>query len=88
MQARLQSVKVPVGPIYDIAEALGSDQAMARGAVVTLDREDVAGGAVRLLGNPLKLSKTPVTYRRAPPRFGQDTEAVQQMLQRSAEDLP
>jgi len=33
-------------------------------------------GEVQLYGNPLKLSRTPVTYRAAPPEFGTDTQAV------------
>ena len=72
----LQSVKVPCGPIHDVAEALGSDQAKARGTVVDVERADVVEGHVRLLANPLKFSATPVRYDRAPPRFGQDTQAV------------
>lgn len=77
---RLQAVKVPCGPIHDVAEALGSDQAQARGTVVEVAREGVEGGLVRLLANPLKFSATPVRYDRPPPRFGEDTEAVLAML--------
>ncbi|MFK7744895.1 MAG: CaiB/BaiF CoA transferase family protein [Roseobacter sp.] len=74
--ARLQSVKVPVGPIHTVGEALHSDQARARQTVVEVPAADVIGGTVQLLANPLKLSRTPVKYRHAPPRFGQDTDAV------------
>ncbi|WP_299771305.1 CaiB/BaiF CoA-transferase family protein [uncultured Tateyamaria sp.] len=74
--AKIHAVKVPGGPIHDVAEALNSDQAEARGTVVQVDSSDVKDGHVRLLANPLKFSATPVTYRRPPPRFGQDTEAV------------
>ncbi|OAN80500.1 CoA-transferase [Sulfitobacter sp. EhC04] len=74
--ARLQEVGVPCGPINTITEALQSAQAVARGAVVALPRDDVAEGSVRLLANPLNMSATPVRYDRAPPRFGQDTEEV------------
>ena len=63
-----------------MAEALTSDQAQARGAVIEVPCDGVTDGHVRLLGNPLKLSATPVTYRHAPPSFGQDTDAVLQML--------
>jgi len=73
---RLNAVKVPVGPIHTVAEALGSDQAKARGAVVSVAHPDVTGGTVQLLGNPLKFSKTPVRIQRAPPRMGQDGDAV------------
>ena len=80
---RLHAVKVPVGPIHNVAEALASDQAQARGAVVAVPCDGVAEGHVRLLGNPLKLSATPVTYRHAPPICGQDTDAVLQMLRQA-----
>lgn len=76
MLARLHAVKVPCGPINTIAEALNSDQADARDTVVTLAQDGVAGGGVKLLGNPLNFSATPVRYDRAPPRFGQDTDEV------------
>ena len=74
--ARLRAVNVPCGPINTVGEALTSDQANARGAVVQIARDDVKGGALSLLGNPLKFSRTPVRYDRAPPRFGQDTAEV------------
>ena len=72
--ARLEARKVPVGPVNSIAAALGSDQAEARGAVVEMARG--ADPAVRLLGNPLHLSATPVRYDRPPPAFGEGTEAL------------
>ncbi|TMM51654.1 CaiB/BaiF CoA transferase family protein [Sulfitobacter sabulilitoris] len=73
---RLHAVKVPAGPINTVEQALTSDQAAARGAVLTMDTPDLAHGRLRLLANPLKLSRTPVRYRRPPPRFGQDTAQV------------
>ena len=72
----LEALKVPVGPVHTLPEALTSEQARARGAVIEVARDDVEGGRLRLLGNPLKFSKTPVTYRRPPPRFGEDTDDV------------
>jgi formyl-CoA transferase len=78
--SRLSEVKVPAGPIHTVSQALSTDQAHARGTVVAMTHEDTAQGAIRLLGNPLKFSKTPVTYRRPPPRFGQDTDQIEQMF--------
>jgi crotonobetainyl-CoA:carnitine CoA-transferase CaiB-like acyl-CoA transferase len=72
----LRAAKVPSGPIHTVAQALVSDQARARGAVQEVAAPSIAGGQVRLLGNPLKFSATPVQYLRAPPRFGQDTDEV------------
>jgi len=76
--SKLHAAKVPVGPIHTVKEALRSDQAQARGAVVNIPAEDTAGDSLSLLGNPLKFSRTPVQYRHAPPRFGQDTDSVLQ----------
>jgi formyl-CoA transferase len=74
--AGLEAAGVPVGPVNRVDQALTSDQAAARGLVVDVACAGVAGGHVRLLGNPLHLSQTPVTYRHAPPRFGQDTAKI------------
>ena len=74
--ARCHAVKVPAGPIHTVAEALGADQAKARETVIEMAAQDTAKGKVALLGNPLKLSRTPVQYRHAPPCFGQDTQKV------------
>lgn len=74
--ARCHAVKVPAGPIHTVEDALTSDQAQARGTVIDVPAEGTESGTVKLLGNPLKLSRTPVQYRYAPPRFGQDTEEV------------
>jgi crotonobetainyl-CoA:carnitine CoA-transferase CaiB-like acyl-CoA transferase len=72
----LEARKVPVGPINTVEQALRSDQAAARDTVISIAAEGVLGGSVQLLGNPLKLSRTPIQYRAAPPRFGQDTDEV------------
>ena len=77
---------MPAGPIHTVAEALHSDQAQARATVRAVERDDVEGGHVKLLANPLKFSRTPVQYRRPPPRFGQDTEAVLGMLAEQDDD--
>jgi formyl-CoA transferase len=80
----LEARKVPVGPVNTIEQALESDQAQARGMTITLPAPQTATGEVRLIGNPLKFSRTPVSYRTAPPATGADTEAV---LKRFRDDL-
>jgi crotonobetainyl-CoA:carnitine CoA-transferase CaiB-like acyl-CoA transferase len=77
----LESVTVPVGPVQTLDQVFGSDQVQARDMIAEIPREDVTNGSVKVIGNPLKLSKTPVTYRHAPPRFGQDTADVLARLQ-------
>ena len=71
--AGMEERGIPGGPIHTLSQAFHSDQAEARGTVVTMEHP-ASGSEVKLIGNPLKLSKTPVTYRRAPPACGADTE--------------
>jgi len=74
--AGLEAAGVPVGPVNRIDQALATDQVGARGMVVEVPCPAAQSGHVRLLGNPLKLSRTPVSYRRPPPRLGQDSAEV------------
>jgi len=67
---------VPVGPVQTLDQVFASDQVKARGMIAELPVGNTEKGHVRLVGNPLHLSASPVTYRRAPPRFGQDTAEV------------
>jgi formyl-CoA transferase len=80
----LEVRKVPVGPVNTIEQALESEQARARGMTATLPAPQTAKGEVRLIGNPLKFSRTPVSYRSAPPSTGADTKMV---LKRVEDDL-
>ncbi|SIS76388.1 formyl-CoA transferase [Roseivivax lentus] len=77
---RLAGETVPAGPIHNVAEALTSDQARARGAVVEMAHPECIKESVQLLGNPLKFSQTPVQYRTPPPRMGQDSAAALDLL--------
>ncbi|GGE89360.1 CoA transferase [Stappia taiwanensis] len=70
--AALEAAGVPCGPINDLAGVFADPQTQARGMRIALPHETARGGAVDLIGNPVKLSRTPVTYRHAPPRRGAD----------------
>ncbi len=71
--AELEALKVPVGPVQTLDQVFDTDQASAREMQISMKADP---GDVQLIGNPLNLSRTPVTYRTAPPVFGADTEAV------------
>lgn len=74
--AAMDRLGVPAGPILDLAEVFASPQVAARDMAVTLPHPVASSGDVALIGNPLKLSDTPVTYPKAPPLLGQDSRAV------------
>lgn len=67
---------VPAGPVNDLAQVFDSPQVAAREMQISLPHPVAGGGKVDLIGNPLKLSGTPVTYAKAPPMLGADTGAV------------
>ena len=71
----LEAAGVPCGPINTIEEVFAEPQAQARGLVVEQDREDL-GGKVLTVASPMRLSRTPVSYRAPPPALGADTAAV------------
>jgi formyl-CoA transferase len=75
---RLRSRNVPCGRVRSIAEALDDPQLKARDMIVVVQHRDL--GPVKTLGNPVKLSRTPYTIKRPPPRLGEHTEEVLRTL--------
>ena len=71
---RIHAVKVPVGAINNIAQALAEPQVQARDMLVPI--EHPMNPAFAMVGSPIKLSGSPVQYQRSPPVLGQDTDAV------------
>jgi len=71
---RLGTEGVWSSPVNDYAAAEQDPQVMASGLIVALRRPD--GGPLRVIGNPIKMSGTPPTYRTPPPAVGADTEAI------------
>jgi len=72
--AAMEAAKLPGGRINSVPEALTLPQVEARGLVHEIARED--GTPVRFLGYPAQFSRSPATYRAAPPRSAQDTRDV------------
>ena len=70
----------------DLAAVFAGPQVAARGLKVRMQLG--SGQDATLIGNPLKMSETPVTYQKAPPGLGQDTGAVlARLLGLEADDL-
>lgn len=70
----IAAVKVPVGAINNIEQAMNEPQIEARGLKVRMPhplRKDYV-----TIGCPLKFSDTPVVYTRVPPRLGEHTKEV------------
>jgi crotonobetainyl-CoA:carnitine CoA-transferase CaiB-like acyl-CoA transferase len=65
---------VPCAAVRSLDEVLTDPQVVAREMIEHVDHP--AAGALRLLGVPVKLSETPGTVRRPPPRLGEHTRPV------------
>ncbi|HSC65954.1 MAG TPA: CaiB/BaiF CoA-transferase family protein [Caldimonas sp.] len=72
--AELEAAKVPCGPINDLAEVFADPHVRER--AMTVEMAHPLAGSVRMVASPIKLAATPVSYRRAPPLLGADTDAV------------
>lgn len=72
--ASLEAAKVPCGAINDLGEVFADPHVRSRGMVVELPHPKTA--KLKLVASPIKLSGTPVQYRRPPPELGQHTNEV------------
>jgi crotonobetainyl-CoA:carnitine CoA-transferase CaiB-like acyl-CoA transferase len=70
----LEGAGVPCGPINDVAQVFADPQVQFRGLQV--DMPHPLGGTVPQVASPIRLSATPVEYRRAPPLLGEHTSEV------------
>ena len=71
------SGKLPVAPVYDVAEALDSPFVAEREGVAEFSYPD--GRMAKLLANPIRLSDAELP-RRAAPGLGADTDALLRSL--------
>ncbi len=73
--ADLLAAGVPAGPIRDYKQVLTSDpHVKARGMIASFQHP--VEGETQVLASPLKLHRTPVSVRSAPPLLGQHTDEV------------
>lgn len=70
----LAGAGVPCSPVNDIAQVFEDPQVRARG--MRIEMSHAAGVDVPLIASPIKMSKTPPSYRHAPPVCGQHTDEV------------
>lgn len=70
----IYAAKVPVGVINNLEQAFNEPQVIAREMLVEMkhpQREKLT-----VVGSPIKLSRTPVEYRNAPPLLGEHTQTI------------
>ena len=71
---KLEALKIGCGPINKLAQVFADPQVVARGMVREMAHS--SGATVKVIANPVRLSETPVDYRRAAPLLGEHTAEV------------
>jgi crotonobetainyl-CoA:carnitine CoA-transferase CaiB-like acyl-CoA transferase len=78
-------VEVPAGPINDLRAVFADEQIDAHELIAEYPSRD---GVIRLVGNPIRFSRTPVTRDLPPPELGTHTdEVLRDLLGKTTDDL-
>ena len=72
----LEKLQVPCGPVNTIKDVFDDPQIQHREMEISLPHPLSGKGDVSLIGSPVKMSATPVSYRHAPPTLGQHTNEI------------
>lgn len=70
----IHAVKVPVGLINNLEQAFEEPQVNARDMLVEMQHP--LKDKLKVIGSPIKLSRTPVEYKKAPPMLGEHTNEI------------
>lgn len=71
---RCDDFHIPCGPIHDLEQVYHDPQLQFRNMFI--DMEHPTAGTIKMIGSPLQLSRTPVSYRQYPPDIGEHTSEV------------
>ncbi len=65
---------IPAGPIQNLEAVVNDAQLQARNMFI--EQEHPTAGTIKMIGSPLKLSRTPVTMRHHPPSPGEHNDEI------------
>lgn len=71
-QEKCNEANIPCGPIQNLEEVYHDPQLNERNMFISIDHP--VAGKIQMIGSPLKLSRTPVTYRLHPPMKGEHNQ--------------
>ena len=74
--AAFEANDVPCGPINSIDQVFEDPQIIAREMLINVT--DSRSGGLKMVGNPIKYSRTRIEYPASPPQLGEQTNDVLQ----------
>ena len=72
--SELERIDILVAPVQDYRDILTNEQALANGYITEMPHPEL--GTIRVVGNPVRLSETPLDATRPPPELGQHSEEI------------
>ncbi len=84
----LEKLRIGCGPINTLAQVFADPHVTAREMVRNIPHPLAGPEGARIISSPLRMTETPVIYRRHPPLLGEHTEAVlRELLKVDDEEL-
>ena len=84
----LTKAGISCGPINTLDQVFAEPQVKHREMAITMSHPLADGTPINLIGSPIKMSETPVSYRRHPPTMGEHTdEVLKELLGLKPEEL-
>ena len=72
----LKKANVPCSPINNVREVFSDPQVKFRKMKIKMPYPYSKTGSINLIGSPIKMSDSKISYKLAPPKLGQDTEKI------------
>ena len=72
----LKKLGVPCGPVNTVPEVFEDPQIRHREMEISIDHPLTGDSKMKMIGNPIRYSETPVTYRNSPPMLGQHNREI------------
>ena len=72
----LEKQKIGCGPINTLSEVFADPHVQAREMIIEMEHQTTGKAPLKLIANPIKMGRTPPSYRNTPPLLGEHTNQI------------